>query len=339
MGPTDDRDHDAEAFAASAERYRQQLLVHCYRMLGSLDDAEELVQETFLRAWRGRADFEGRSLFRTWLYRIATNACLNALERTPRRVLPQDVAPPVTLDSDWSNPPSEPPWRPDLPWLQPIPDHVLDLAAPAESEPEATLVRRETIELAYLAAVQHLPPRQRAVLILSDALDWSARETAALLDTTVQSVNSALQRARAKMRSVLPSSRGDPARLAVATDAERAVLRRFIDAWEQADTEALVDMMRDDVRWAMPPAPLWFDGRNAVAKLLETFPVDVQGEIRMLSTSANRQPAAAAYLRPHGQPEYRLVSLNVLRIEDNRIAEVTIFSAPMLHRFELPNTL
>ena len=132
-------------------------------------------------------------------------------------------------------------------------------------------MRRETIELAYLAAIQHLPPRQRAVLILSDALDWSARETAALLDTTVQSVNSALQRARAKMRSVLPSSRGDPARLAVATDAERAVLRRFIDAWEQADTEALVDMMRDDVRWAMPPAPLWFDGRNAVAKLLETF--------------------------------------------------------------------
>src|SRR5687768_6558536 len=176
-------------------------------MLGSFDDAEDLVQETLLRAWRARGGFEGRSLFRTWLYRIATNACLNALEKAPRRVMPQDVAPPVTADSDPSGARAQPPWAPEIPWLQPYPDTLLEPAAPPGSEPESAAVARETIELVYLAALQHLPPRQRAVLILRDALEWSAQETAALLETSVASVNSALQRAHATMRARLPAAR------------------------------------------------------------------------------------------------------------------------------------
>jgi RNA polymerase sigma-70 factor, ECF subfamily len=330
---------DEAAFMAVAERYRRQLQVHCYRMLGSFEDSEDLVQETLLRAWRGRAGFEGRSLFRTWLYRIATNACLNALRRRPRRVLPQDVAPPVTLASDWSTPPSEPPWRTEVPWLQPFPDHLLEPAAPREGEPDAMAVTKEGIELAYLAALQHLPPSQRAVLILRDALDWSAKETAALLETSVPAVNSSLQRARATMRTRLPAGRSDWAPAAAPTDAERSVLVRFMDAWERTDATALVALLREDVRWAMPPAPLWFEGWEAIAKLFDRFPPNFYGDGRMVPTSANGQLAAASYIRPHGEAVHHLVALNVLRIEGGEIVEITTFSAQMLNGFGLPATL
>ena len=330
---------DQPAFAALAERYRRQLHVHCYRMLGSVDDAEDLVQETFLRAWRGREGFEGRSLFRTWLYRIATNACLNALERLPRRVLPQHVTPPVTTASDWSAPPSEPPWAPEMPWLQPYPDQLLELAAPREAEPDVAVIARETIELAFLAALQHLPPRQHAVLILRDVLDWSARETAALLDMTVQSVNSALQRARATMRASVPPGRRDwtPA---TPTEQERAVLQRFIEAWERDDAPALTALLREDTRWAMPPAPLWFDGHAALARLLALFPIGWQGRaFRLVPTGANRQPAAASYIRARGESAYRFTGVHVLRVEGDRIAEITSYSAELCHAFDLPATL
>jgi RNA polymerase sigma-70 factor, ECF subfamily len=205
------RSGDTSAFAALAERYRRQLQVHCYRMLGSVEDAEDLVQETFLRAWRGREGFEERSLFRTWLYRIATNACLNALERAPRRVMPQDVAPPVTAATDASEARAEPPWATEIPWLQPYPDDLLEPPAPSDTEPDAIVVSRETIQLAFLAALQHLPPRQRAILILREVLGWSSKETATLLDTSVQSVNAALQRARATMRTRTPVGHHDVA--------------------------------------------------------------------------------------------------------------------------------
>src|SRR5207245_7152813 len=185
---------DESAFTLLAERYRRQLQVHCYRMLGSFDDAEDLVQETLLRAWRGRASFEGRSLLRTWLYRIATNACLNALERAPRRVLPQDVVQPVSATTDTSEARAEPPYAPEVPWLQPYPDSRLEPPAASETEPEASVLSRETIELAFLAALQHLPPRQRATLILRDVLDWSAREPASLLEPSDPAVNSGPQR-------------------------------------------------------------------------------------------------------------------------------------------------
>ena len=324
------RGGDEGAFATLAERYRRQLRVHCYRMLGSFDDAEDLVQETLLRAWRARVGFEGRSLFRTWLYRIATNACLNALEKAPRRVLPQDVAPPVTADSDPSGARAQPPWAPEIPWLQPYPDALL--------EPESAAVARETIELVYLAAVQHLPPRQRAVLILRDALEWSAQETAALLETSVASVNSALQRAHATMRARLPA--GNAKTRAVPTAEEHALLQRFMSAWEQADAAALTALLRDDARWAMPPAPLWFDGRGAIEMLFRLFPISaLGGRVRMVPTAANRQPAAAAYLQKSGESTARLISLNVLRMEGGAIAEVTTFSPALLRGFTLPPTL
>jgi RNA polymerase sigma-70 factor (ECF subfamily) len=221
------RSGDESTFGAITERYRRQLHVHCYRMTGSVDDAEDLVQETMLRAWRSRASFEGRSSFRNWLYRIATNACLNALERSPRRVTAPDVAP-ATED-----PRSKPKWATELPWLQPYPDELLEPAAPHEAEPEAVVAARETIQLVYLAAIQHLPPRQRAVLILRDALDWSAKETADLLDMTLPSVNSALHRARTTMRDALPHEDEADARVRRPTDEEQALLQRFMDAFER----------------------------------------------------------------------------------------------------------
>ena len=326
---------DEAAFTALVERYRPQLRVHCYRLLGSFDDAEDLTQETLLRAWRGRAAFEGRSLVRTWLYRIATNACLNALARAPRRVLPQDVAPPVTASTDPSAARAEPPWSPEIPWLQPYPDRWLEPAAPGDAEPEARAVARETIELAFLAALQRLPPRQRAVLVLRDVLDWSARETAALLDTSVAAVNSAHQRARATMRARPPA-----APPAAATDRERATLRAFMDAWERADAGALTALLREDARWAMPPAPLWFDGRAAIVRLFALFPIDWQGRaVRTLPAAANRQPAAAAYIRPAGESAFHLAAVHVLRIEDGQIAEITTFGPQLCAAFGLPATL
>jgi len=330
---------DEAAFAALAERYRRRLHVHCYRMLGSFDDAEDLVQDTLLRAWRGRDGFEGRSLFRTWLYRIATNACLSALERAPRRVLPQDVAPPVTAATDASNARAEPAWAPEMPWLQPYPDRLLDVAGPGEREPEAQLASRETIALVFLAALQHLPPRQRAILILCDVLGWSAAETAASLELTVASVNSALQRAHATMRAQRPADPADRPAVTAPTDDERAALAAFMDAWNRADAAALVALLRDNARWAMPPAPLWFDGRDAIARLFALFPMHFHGRVTMVPTAANRQPATAAYLRPHGQSVYRLTGINVLRVEDGAIAEITTFGSALCAGFGLAPTL
>jgi RNA polymerase sigma-70 factor, ECF subfamily len=331
---------DASAFAALAERYRRQLRVHCYRMLGSADDAEDLVQETFLRAWRGRENFEGRSLFRTWLYRIATNACLNALERAPNRVMPPDVADPVTAATDASNARAEPPWAPEIPWLQPYPDDLLKPTAPSETAPDAIVVTRETIELAFLAALQHLPPRQRAILILRDVLGWSAKETAALLDTSVQSINGALLRARSTMRTRRSAGRRRDAPSATAlTAVERGLLQSFMEAWERKDAQALTALLRDDARWSMPPAPLWFDGRAAIGRLFELFPIERLGDVRMVATMANRQPAAAAYLRRHGESIYRLTGLTVLRVEGGEIAEVATFSPALVSAFHLAPTL
>jgi RNA polymerase sigma-70 factor, ECF subfamily len=309
------------AFAAECEPHRRALRVHCYRMVGSFDDAEDLVQETFLRAWRARATFEGRATLSTWLHRIATNVCLDALERRPPRVLPQDV---VAAVSPTDEPRATPPLRPELPWIQPFPDHLLDAG------PEAMLVARESIELAFLAALQHLPPRQRAILILCDVLGWSAKETAGLLELTVPAVTSALQRAHATTRTMSPGSAAEP------TDEERAVLAAYMAAWERADAAALTRLLRDDARWAMPPASLWFDGRAAIEHLLTVFPMDFQGEFRLVATAANRQPAAAAYLRAHGQPDFRLSGIHLLRIGGGKIAEITTFGASLCRGFELP---
>lgn len=316
---------DAEAFAAVTEPYRRQLQVHCYRMLGSVDDAEDLVQETLLRAWRARESFEGRSLVRTWLYRIATNACLNVLERAPRRVLPQDVAPAITASTDPTQALDSPAWAPEIPWLQPYPDSLLD--------PQEEVVRRETIELTFLAALQHLPPRQRAILILRDLLDWSAKETAALMDTSVASVNSAHQRARATLRAANVGPRVDST-----PEEDLAALDRFMSVWERADTDGLISLLREDARWAMPPAPLWFDGRAAITQLYTLYPISYSGRFRMSPTAANRQPAAAAYLQARGDSTYRLVAVHVLGVVSGAIGEVTTFHAEMCGAFGLPAT-
>jgi RNA polymerase sigma-70 factor (ECF subfamily) len=251
--------------------------------------------------------------------------------------MPQEVAPPVTAATDASEARAEPPWDLDIPWLQPYPDDLFEPPAPSETQPDVVLVAREAIQLAFIAALQHLPGRQRAILILRDVLGWSAKETAALLETTVQSVNGALQRARETLRAREAISRraGAPA----LTEIERALLARFMEAWERKDAHALTALLREDARWAMPPAPLWFDGRAAIARLFELFPMERLGDIRMVATTANRQPAAATYLRPHGKPAYQLTGLAVLRVEGEEIAEIVTFSPALVSAFRLPPTL
>jgi RNA polymerase sigma-70 factor (ECF subfamily) len=322
-------------FAALVERHRGELRVHCYRMLGSFEDSEDLVQETFLRAWRARASYvsgEGSS-FRAWLYRIATNVCLDVLRRRPRRVLPPDVA--AAADPTAPIPPPA-----DLPWLQPYPDRLLEPVAPAEDEPGAAVIARETIELAFIAAIQHLPPRQRAVLILRDVLGWSARESASLLEASVASVNSALQRARATLRERLGERRTEWARSSEPSEEERELLRRYVEAHERADADALAELLREDARLTMPPHAIWYAGREAIMVAVRQGFDPEFGHIRTLVAAANRQPAAAHYLRAPGDSEHRPLALDLLRVEDGRVAEITSFVLPELFpALGLPPTL
>jgi RNA polymerase sigma-70 factor (ECF subfamily) len=319
-----------DAFVAAIEQYRRELQLHCYRMLGSVQDAEDMVQETALRAWRQRGDFEGRSTFRAWLYRIATNACLDALRRRRPRVLPPDVAPAAD--------PAQPlPAAAEGPWLEPYPDRLLDGIAPGDDEPEAVLVGKETIELAFLAAIQHLPPRRRAVLILRDVVGWSAKDTAATLGITVNSVNSSLQRARSTLSTRLPRRRIEWAQDAPSGD-DRAVLRRYMAAHERGDAEGLAQLLRDDVRASAPPLPLWYEGREAL--VASTRHRAAAGRFRFLATTANRQPAAASYVRGPGDSVFRPMGIDVLRIEDGLVAEITAFLRPELFpAFGLPAAL
>lgn len=311
---------DEAAFATLTERHRRELHVHCYRMLASFDDAEDAVQETFLRAWRGRDSFDGSSLFRAWLYRIATNVCLDLLRQSARRL--------TTLHS-----------FAEVPWLQPYPDRLLDAVAPSDDQPDAVVVERETIELAFLAALQVLPPRQRAALIVRDVLGWPASETASLLQTSVAAANSALQRARATMQEHLPARRaewsaGEP------RAAERALLARFIDAHERCDAAAAVAIAAQDIRITMPPNPFCFEGLAAIAPLLaRALGEDRDGDWRLVPTQANRMPTAASYLRRPGDSAFRAFKLDVLRIEDGVIAEITTFGAGLFPAFGLPPTL
>jgi RNA polymerase sigma-70 factor (ECF subfamily) len=300
-------------FADLAERHRHELHVHCYRMLGNFQEAEDHVQETFLRAWRGRASFKGE-LFRAWLYKIATNTCLDTLKRSKRRGG-------GTLA--------------EVPWLQPFPDHLLDQIAPPEDEPDAVVVARETIELTYIALIQSLPARQRAALVLRDVLGWSAAETADALQTTVAAANSALQRARAAIAEDLPEPR--PAEL---TDDERRLLEGFIDAHSREDKDAAVALMREDIRITMPPHPWLYQGLDQVLPLLaRAFDDDSIGEWRLIATGANRMPTAASYLRAPGDSEFRAFKFDVIRVQNGKIAEITTFGAELFPAFHLPATL
>ena len=303
---------DESAFASLVERYRRELHVHCYRMLGSFEEAEDVVQETFLRAWRHRRTFEARSSFRAWLYRIATNACLDTLAR--RRGLERRSAQPSAGE---------------LPWLQPYPDRLLDEVASDDDEPDAVVVDRETIELAFLVAIQHLPPRQRAVLILRDVLGWSAKETAGLLEVSVAAANSALQRARAALKEHLPRHRSEWSVAAEPSEAERALLARYVDATERGDGDAIAELLREDARFTMPPEPFVVVGREAIVRswVEGGFGADWFGHMRCVLTRANMQPAVAVYLRRPGDSEYRALAVDVLRIESGVVAEVTAFGA------------
>jgi RNA polymerase sigma-70 factor (ECF subfamily) len=318
---------DEASFAELTERHRRELRAHCYRMLGSFDEAEDLVQETMLRAWRRRDGFQGRSSLRTWLYTIATNACLDQLRRRPRQ-----PAPPVRM-----------PGQPDfveIAWLEPFPDSLVEPVAAPEDQPDAVAVATETIELAFLIAIQQLPPRQRAVLILRDVVDWSAAQTAEALDMTVASVNSALQRAKATLREVAQRQDRESVRAAAVADAseqERELLRRYVDAHAAADPVAIVDMMREEARIWMPPQPLHFLGREAIAALFrQLFVTEPVGEFRLVPTRSNGQPAAANYLRAPGDTEFRAVALDVLRFVDGRLDEIVVFDKKFFPLFGLP---
>jgi RNA polymerase sigma-70 factor, ECF subfamily len=313
---------DRQEFGVVVERHRRELQVHCYRMLGSIEDSEDLVQETFLRAWRGREAYEGRATFRAWLYKIATNACLDVLKGRPRRVLPADVAPATDPTGEFAT-------TSEHAWLEPFPDHLL------AGGPDEAVIERETIELAFLAAMQHLPPRQRAVLILRDVVGWSAHETAGVLDLSVAAVKSALQRARATMRERLPRRRAEWA--GVPTRDERALLARWVAALEAADTGALARLLRADARVSFPPAPVWYDGREAFLEASRRHAA--VGEYLAIPTSANLQPALAMYLRRPGDSLFRALALEVLRVEDGQIAEITDFGdVSLFARFGLADS-
>jgi RNA polymerase sigma-70 factor (TIGR02960 family) len=308
---------DEPAFTALAERHRRELHVHCYRMLASFDEAEDAVQETFLNAWRGRSGFEGGSQFRAWLYRIATNVCLDMLRRNSRRA--------TVMRS-----------HPEVPWIQPYPDLLLDQAAPADEQPEAVAIARETISLAFLAALQVLPPRQRAALIARDVLGWPASETASALGTSVAAANSALQRARATMQSHLPPRRAEWSASEPSAQ-ERALLEQFIAAHERLDAEAAVALAAQDLRITMPPNPWIFDGREAIRPLMEN--AAAMGAWRLFPVAANRMPAAASYLRKPDDSQFRAFKLDVMRFEEGQLAEVTTFGAGLFPAFGLPSTL
>ena len=324
---------DQDAFAKLVEPYRAQLRAHCYRLLGSLPDAEDALQETLLRAWRGLARFEGRSSLRSWLYTIATNAGLREIERRPRRVLPVDYSP----AADPHDTPAEP--LTESVWLEPYPDAELGLANELLG-PDARYEQRESIELAFAAALQHLPARQRAVLILRDVLGFSARETAEALETTPVSVDSALQRAHRAIDERLPA-RTQQATLQALGDRElREIVSRFADAWERHDVDTVVAMLADDARMTMPPQPSWYLGREAIAAFLRRWPLSSEKRFRLVPTSANGQPALAGYIWDERTTSFEAESILVLTIRDDRIEEITAFRTPEVFPFfGLPDQL
>ena len=317
-----------EDFDDLVRRYRRELHVYCYRMLGSFDDAEDHVQEVFFRAWRSRERFQGGSSPRTWLYRIAANACLDTLRRDARRAVPAPSSAPAGSGPSVTA----------MPWVQPYPDSLLDEVPADLPGPEAVAVSRETMSLAFLATLQLLPPRQRAVLVLRDVVGWPAAEVAGLLDMSVPAVNSALQRARGTLRDRWPGGRLDWAPAAEPDPEQRRLLQRFIAAHEQADPEALIAVLRHDVRLAISQVGEW-NGRPEVDDALREG-MNALGQWRLLPIMANGQPGAAGYLRRPGETAFVPFVLTVLRIEDGRVAEIAAFEQPsMFTAFGLPASL
>ncbi|HEY3089680.1 MAG TPA: sigma-70 family RNA polymerase sigma factor [Jatrophihabitantaceae bacterium] len=302
----------SEDFTGLTSRFRGELLAHCYRMLGSVDEAEDLVQETFLRAWRSYEAFEGRSSIRTWLYRIATNVCLTAIERRARRPLPSGLGAPT----DDPEAPLEA--AREVPWLQPLPDALIT----QDRDPADVTASRAGVRLAFVAALQYLSARQRAMLILRDVLEWPAADVAELLGTTTTAVNSGLRRARAQLAQAMPVEDD----LAEPADAEqRAVLERFAAAIEGADASALAELLRADAVLEMPPFLTWFAGRDAVAGFVGSQLLSAPGDLRLVPVSANGQPAFAVYRRGD-RGAYHAHALQVLTLAATRIVRIVAFS-------------
>jgi len=310
----------SEEFARLTGPLRGELLAHCYRMLGSVDDAEDQVQETLIRAWRAYGDFEGRASLRTWLYRIATNACLRALENRARRPLPSGLAgpgddPAGTLAAH----------QPEVPWLQPMPDALVGAGSSGPADPAAIVASRAGMRLALIAALQYLPGRQRAVLILRDVLGWRAAEVADLLGTSTGAVNSLLQRARARLEQVAPAA--DEMHEPVGAG-DRVLLSRYAAAFESADIDALMGLLRDDAVLEMPPLPAWFAGRDQVGAFLRDQVLRGR-HFRLIPTAANGQPAFAGYLRDL-DGVFRAHAIQVLTISGGQVTRIVSFLDPAL---------
>jgi RNA polymerase sigma-70 factor, ECF subfamily len=314
----------SEDFTSLTSRFRGELLAHCYRMVGSAEEAEDLVQETYLRAWRSYDGFEGRSSVRTWLYRIATNVCLTAIERRGRRPLPSGLGGPA------EDPQAQLVAGPEVPWLQPFPDALL---AGKHDDPAAVAVSRTGIRLAFVAALQHLSARERAVLILRDVLDFPAAEAAELLGTTTTAVNSGLRRARAQLAQAQPAEED----LAEPADpGHRALLDRFAEAFENADASALAALLREDVALEMPPLLTWFTGRPTVTRFMASRVFARFGQFRMVPVRANGQPAFAAYTRGD-DGTYHAHEVLVPTVTKTGIARIVVFLNPdLVSMFGLP---
>jgi RNA polymerase sigma-70 factor, ECF subfamily len=324
---------EEDAYARLVGPYRGELHAHCYRMLGSAADAEDALQETLLRAWRGLPRFEGKSSLRSWLYKIATNACLRAMERRPKRVLPIDYAP----AADPHDGPAEP--VTEAVWLEPYPQDSLGLAS-GLAGPDARYEQHESIELAFIAALQHLPARQRAVLILRDVLGFSARETARALETTAVSVDSALQRAHKTVDERLPNQSQQATLRSLGDDALSQVVQRYVAAWERNDVDAIVAMLAEDARMTMPPLPTWYHGRQQVGTFLSGRALTGATRSRLIPVHANGQLAFGAYTwdektqacTPHG--------VIVLTLRGAQIEEITAFLLPdAFPSFDLPSAI
>ena len=325
------RGGDEAAYGRLVEPHRAELHAHCYRMLGSLHDAEDALQEALLRAWRGLPRFEGRSSLRSWLYTIATNTCLNAIERRPKRVLPIDYGP----AADPHTTPGEP--LVESVWVEPYPDDKLGLED-GLAGPEARYEQRESVELAFVAALQHLPANQRAALILREVLGFSAHEVAESLETTVASVNSALQRARETVDERMPEQSQQATLRSLGDERLREIVEGYMDAMDRCDVDAVVAMLSDDAAWSMPPMSTWYRGREALVAFLTEWPLSGEWRWRRVPAHANGQVAVGSYSWDAESGSYLPFALDVLTLDNAGISEVTSFitrSAPAPERQHL----
>ena len=316
---------DEDAFRKLVETYRRELHAHCYRMTASLDDADDMVQEVLLRAWRGLRGFEGRSSIRSWLYRIATNVCLTEISKRPRRVLPADVS------EAGGDAPGE------ALWITPYPDVAMG-TDDGPAGPEGRYERRESIELAFIAALQHLPANQRAALILRDVLGFRAREVAEALETTTAAVNSALQHARETVRTRIPEQTQQATLRTVGDERLRTIVADYTAALEAGDVDAIVAMLAEDASWSMPPHPEWYQGREAIVEFFKAGPATVQW--RHVPTSANGQLAVGCYALDPQTGVYEGAVIDVLTLRGTKIAAITAFiDSTLFARFGLPETV